>query len=253
MKQSESSIELAAELIFWSLQTEEKQYHAYQLSRGMNAPSEKRAEIKLERLQALEKKLSHLATLGSSEWGLGAIFKIAYLYHRLAMEVMVVPPPTNLTAAQVDVYRDKVQTMVVKPLEDKALHFAKKCLADSASLQLFSPWIAQCYIVASEINPDNYPAIRTFYLPALEASVISDDDYKLPANLRSQLSLFPWDAPNRNTASAGPVTATLYQTELEDVEDLPQSCPPSLSRGENPCLQVSMHRKRAPTCYGHWP
>jgi Tfp pilus assembly protein PilF/TolA-binding protein len=171
MMASPKGVETLAKLRFWAASRQEDTFNNIKLELP-----QKQLEINLQRKMSMMKELERLYTrvagLGSGEWGLGAIYKTAVVYRRMATEIQQAPVPSELTGEQVDLYRDQISKTFLKPFNDKALGLASQCLDKAQELNLLSSWTPKCYGLAAEIDPERHPMVRTFYLPPVQLSLM---------------------------------------------------------------------------------
>jgi cellulose synthase operon protein C len=173
IKRSPEALDLYSRTMIQVLMPQEAEFRSIRITSGEQV-SEKRIERKLELIQALEKDFSKIASLGSSEWGLAAIYKTAVLYRRLGDEISQAPLPASLKGPQLEEYRATVKKKIVDPLSGKAKAFANRCLTEAGRHGILSRWIIPCYEIAHSLSPEEMPALRTFYTAYLEPSIIDD-------------------------------------------------------------------------------
>ncbi len=163
IRKSPKGVEAMAKVRFWWVSQREALFRHYKLA----LPQETLAanlKRKLLLLQELEREYGKVAALGNAEWGLGAIYKTAAIYLHMAEAVRTAPVPTELNAEQLEGYRAELKRQMIEPFNEKAKGLAANCLDKAQEFNVMSPWTAQCYRVAAEIEPERYPLARTFYL-----------------------------------------------------------------------------------------
>lgn len=166
IRRSPKGVEAMAKVRFWLVSSRDALYQRYKLALPQAA-----LEINLKRklllMQELEREYGKIASLGNAEWGLGAIYKTAAVYRHMAESVMAAPVPAELGAEQLEVYRGELKRQMIDPFNEKARAFAANCLDKAQEYNVLSHWTAQCYRLASELEPERYPKLRTFYLPSM--------------------------------------------------------------------------------------
>ncbi|MCB0406266.1 MAG: tetratricopeptide repeat protein, partial [Bdellovibrionales bacterium] len=173
LKQSPEGMEALGKLLFWSVAGYENRFYRIPLNRLANLQNNLQAKIGM--LKNLETQYRNVASSGSGEWGIGAMYKTAAAYRHMAQSVLQAPVPSELKAAQLDEYREEVRKTIVNPFQEKALAFAEQCLDKAQELNVFSPYTSRCQSIAAALQPKRYPAVRTFYLPPLHTALMLPD------------------------------------------------------------------------------
>ncbi len=209
IRRSPKGTEALAKVRFWWVSQREALFHKYKLALPQ-ATLEANLKRKLLLLRELETEYGKIAALGNAEWGLGAIYKTASAYHHLAESVMSAPVPPDLGPDQLDGYRAELKRQMIDPFNDKARAFAASCLDKAQEHGVLSPWTAGCYRIASQIEPERYPKIRTFYLPPMMLALqMPRKEAKTEAGSLRHFA-YPFYSsqlftPNRQLASLSPV------------------------------------------------
>ena len=168
-------VEAVSKLMFWSTNQHEDQFAKLRLQLP-----QRQLEINLQRklalLKELEKEYLKIVSFGSSEWGLGAIYKTASIYRTMAEEILGAPVPNELSAEDLERYRSEIEKQMVRPFKEKALALVVQCLDKAQEFNLLSAWTARCYSLASQLQPERYPSVRTFYLPAAHFAVMEPSE-----------------------------------------------------------------------------
>jgi Tfp pilus assembly protein PilF/TolA-binding protein len=164
-------VEALSKLMFWFTKRKEDVFYSIKLQLP-----QRQLEVNLQRklalLKELERDYTRTAGLGSGEWGLASIYKIAAAYRTLAAEVLSAPVPSELSAEQTEMYRNEIQKTIIKPFRERALQLVAQCLDKSQEFDLLSSWTPKCYGLASELDPARYQVVRTFYLPSMQLGVL---------------------------------------------------------------------------------
>lgn len=224
LRNKPAAMDAFAKLRFWSLLAKETAFNSVKL-RLPQERLERSLQKKLELLKEMEAAYTKISKMGSEEWGLGAIYKTALLYQRLSNDVAQSPIPRGLKGKAQDVYRSEIHKSMVVPFRDKALSLAKKCLKQSEELHLYSQWTSQCYTLASQLDAQTYPVVRTFYLPALQVELV------VPETSRTEIGSvrsypYPYFSPLLFSSTdpkvlTNPIDLALRGgNELTDVSDL---------------------------------
>jgi cellulose synthase operon protein C len=213
IRKSPKGVEALAKIRFWWVSNREALFLRYRLA----LPQETMAanlKRKLLLLQELEREYGKIASLGNAEWGLGSIYKTASIYRHMAEAVQSAPVPAELDAEQLDSYRGELKRQMIEPFNEKAKSFAANCLDKAQEFNVLSEWTAGCYRILSELDPERYPRVRTFYLPSLALSLqLPARESKTPMGSVKRFgyplyssALF---APTRKIASLAPVDLPL--------------------------------------------
>lgn len=213
LMQSKLGIDQMAKTLFWFAGQKEQVYYQIKLTLP-----QRNLELSLKRklalLKEMEKEFSNVAKLGGGEWGLGAIFKTANAYQVLAQDIAQAPVPAQLTGEQLDQYRTELKKQLVIPFTEKALSLVGQCLDKSQEFTVYSQWTAKCYSLGSDINPERYPVIKTFYLPAFRVAMprLSESSPLIAGKLLKQD--FPFDSaalfsPNQSERMVASTPTTL--------------------------------------------
>jgi TolA-binding protein/Tfp pilus assembly protein PilF len=216
LMESPRGVEAMSKVLFYFTKKKEDVFYAIKLQLPQSQ-LEVNLQKKLALLKELEREYTKVAGLGSGEWGLASIYKMAGAYRTLAGEVLQAPVPSELSAEQTELYRNEIQKTIIKPFREKALSLAAQCLDKAQEFDLLSKWTPKCYGVATELDPTRYPMVRTFYLPSQRLSVfqpksdakISLGNFKNYAYPFYSSGLFATGS-DRSTASASTDLPTLY-------------------------------------------
>jgi len=167
--------EAYAKLLFWDLQKQDRHFYNVSLKvpndvvdRGL----EKALKPKLQLLNELEAAYTRVSDVGSEEWRIASAYKIAAAHRRLAVEAIQAKAPKNLSGPALAYYHDETKKFIVQPYNTKAIQLVGQCLDTAYENHVYSPWVAKCYELGAEIDPETYPSIRTFYLPALQTALL---------------------------------------------------------------------------------
>lgn len=221
LMQTPRGAQAMSKVFFWYTNQKEDIFYRIKLSLP-----QKQLEVNLQKklalLKELEKEYSHIASLGGGEWGIASIYKTAQAYHYMAKDVTDAPVPSELTAEQLEMYREELQKQMVKPFNEKSHALAQQCLDKAQEYNILSGWTSKCYTLAGEVDPQRFPLVRTFFLPPVqvstiipkaETSKISMGNYKTYIYPYGSQGLFGTGSQERSLASVSPVSLpTLYDT-----------------------------------------
>lgn len=160
-----------AKVMLWAIGKKEDEFYRLSLSRATRNV-EATLQRKLDLLKELEQEYLHLGISGGDEWVLASLYKTASIYRHLAEAITQAPVPAELTAEQVELYRNEVGKTMVEPFTAKALAFIVQCLDKAQELNALTVWTPRCYGVASEMDPARYPKVRTLYLPPMRIALM---------------------------------------------------------------------------------
>ncbi|NQW44206.1 MAG: tetratricopeptide repeat protein [Deltaproteobacteria bacterium] len=186
---TKAGIEHSTRVFFWFATQKEQLFYRIKL-----ALPQRQLDLNLARklalVKELEKEFSHVAKLGGGDWGLGSIYKTSLAFRQLAQDITQAPVPAELTGEQLEQYRIELKKQMVIPFNEKALSLVGRCLDTAQEFNLQSQWTPKCYSLGSEINPERYPAIKTFYLPTYRVAVMDvNTQSKIPAG---SVSTYPY-------------------------------------------------------------
>ena len=170
IRKSPRGVEALAKVRFWWVSQREALFHRYKLTLPQET-MEANLKRKLLLLQELEREYGKIASLGSAEWGIGAIYKTASIYRHMAESVQSAPVPPELNPEQLEQYRSELKRAMVDPFNEKAKNFVASCMDKAQEYAVLTAWTSQCYGLASELDPVRYPKARSFYLPALSLAL----------------------------------------------------------------------------------
>ncbi len=100
-------------------------------------------EQKVAELQQLEGVYTQAASIGSPEWAVASLWRLALAYQHIAEVVESTPLPSGLSAAEVEQFRAAVRKQV-DPLKKRADNAFGLCLSRSVSLEVFTTAVVGC-------------------------------------------------------------------------------------------------------------
>ncbi|MBI3181900.1 MAG: tetratricopeptide repeat protein [Myxococcales bacterium] len=113
------------------------------LFRAYTALPQDKVEEKVAALQQLEGVYAQAAQMGSPEWAVASLWRIALSFQHIADVVEATPLPDGLSAAEVQQFRAAVKEQVT-PLKERAEGTFKACLSRASQLEVFSPAVIGC-------------------------------------------------------------------------------------------------------------
>jgi cellulose synthase operon protein C len=170
MRSSPQGIEALAKTMFYVVQSREKIFRRISLA-GKQSSLEANLQMKLKILKELDTEYARIASMGSAEWGLASIYRAASSYQHMAEAVLAAPVPGELGPEQIEMYRAELQKQMIKPFQEKAKNMGLSCLEKAQEFNVLSTWTSHCYQLVSTAEPERYPPVRTFYLPAMRLAV----------------------------------------------------------------------------------
>lgn len=215
---SPKGVEAMSKLVFWYTNLREEQFARLKLALPQRQ-LEANLQRKLALLKELEKEYGRVVSLGSGEWGLGAIFKTASVYRQMAEEVLQAPVPAELSAEQVEQYRAEIAKQMVTPFNEKALAMAVQCLDKAQEFNLLSSWTSRCYSLASQLQPERYPMVRTFYLPSAHLALLSPGENSKVAMGSMKSYAYPFFSAGFFGATADRTPASTQFLDLPSLYD----------------------------------
>ncbi len=113
------------------------------LFRQYKALPSNKVEEKVGALQQLEGLYTQAASMGSPDWAVASLWKIALGYQHIADVVEATPIPAGLSAAEVQQFRTAVKNQT-EPLKARAENAFNACLSRAVSLEVFSNAVLGC-------------------------------------------------------------------------------------------------------------
>ncbi|MFZ5444932.1 MAG: tetratricopeptide repeat protein [Myxococcota bacterium] len=105
-------------------------------------PSDK-VEDKIAALQQLQGVFQQAASMGSAEWAVASLWRIANGLQHIADVVEATPAPPGLKPAEIEQFRAAVKAQV-EPLKANADNTFETCVARAESLEVFTPAAIGC-------------------------------------------------------------------------------------------------------------
>lgn len=118
-------------------------YLAEMMYRQFKAIPNDKVEDKVASLQQLQGLYQQAASLGSAEWAVASLWRIANSLQHIAEAVEATPPPAGLKPNEVEEFRAAVKQQV-DPLKAQADQTYETCLARADSLEVFSAAVVGC-------------------------------------------------------------------------------------------------------------
>jgi len=118
-------------------------YLAEMLYRQFKAIPNDKVEEKVAALQQLQGLYQQAASMGSAEWAVASLWRIANSLQHIAEAVETTPPPPGLKAEEVEEFRAAVKQQT-DPLKAQADQTYETCLARADSLEVFSAAVVGC-------------------------------------------------------------------------------------------------------------
>ena len=118
-------------------------YLAELLYRQFKSTPGDKVDEKVAQLQQLQGLYQQAASMGSAEWAVASLWRIASAFDHLAKVVDATPPPANLKPADLEAFRAVVRQQV-EPLERQAAQVYQTCIDRAESLEVFSAALVGC-------------------------------------------------------------------------------------------------------------
>lgn len=118
-------------------------YLAEMLYRQFKAIPNDKVEDMVASLQQLQGLYQQAASLGSAEWAVASLWRIANSLQHIAEAVEATPPPAGLKPNEIEEFRAAVKQQV-DPLKQQADQTYETCLARADSLEVFSAAVVGC-------------------------------------------------------------------------------------------------------------
>jgi tetratricopeptide (TPR) repeat protein len=118
-------------------------YLAEMLYRQFKAIPNDKVEDKVASLQQLQGLYQQAASLGSAEWAVASLWRIANSLAHIAEAVESTPPPAGLKGSEIEEFRAAVKQQV-DPLKAQAESTYKTCLDRAEALEVFSTAVVGC-------------------------------------------------------------------------------------------------------------
>lgn len=212
MRGSAAGIQALAKTMFYVVQSREKIFRNISLA-GNNI--EANLQKKLQVLKELDTEYARIAAMGNADWGLAAIYRAAASYQHMAEAVLAAPVPGELGPEQIEMYRAELQKQMIRPFQDKAKNLALSCLDKSQEFNVLSTWTSHCYQLVSQAEPERYPPVRTFYLPALRLALAAPPKGSLIET--GNLKKYPYPMYSSALFEANRVPASQIAVDIPDL------------------------------------
>ena len=111
---------------------------------------------KVERLERLERDYLAVIALGSEAWTLAALTRLGQLYRDFAQKLLDSPDPPELSADELDLYRNELEGRAF-PLEEKAIQAFEATVAKAFELTLYDRWLLVAEDELNALRPGTYP------------------------------------------------------------------------------------------------
>lgn len=108
-----------------------------------NAEDTGAIEKKVAALQQLEAQETEVVKLGSGDWAIAALYRVAQAYKGLADFLRHAPVPSNLSAEERVQYAKLIDEKAA-PIDEKAKQAFITCVNKADELKVESPWVAAC-------------------------------------------------------------------------------------------------------------
>ncbi len=223
LKRDPLGIELLAQVRFWEVVRDESSTVKMSLSKNPTKIISS-VQSKLKQLKSFESRYARVVRLGSGYWGTAALFRVASLYGSLYTSVTQIPIPSGFNAKQQQEYEMLLSTTVLGPIKEKAISIAEECLKKNENMEVLSPWMARCYLVASDLDSQRFPKIRSGYAPPFRLALIQKDSNSDSLDKIFYNAAYPYYSPQLFQRSIASLTTSPFEwaTIRESVIDLNQ-------------------------------
>ncbi len=100
-------------------------------------------EQKVAAVQQLETIYTQAAQMGSPEWAVASLWRLALAYQHLAEAVEATPAPANLGPAEAQQFHKALADQVA-PIKERAEGAFKACVSRATTLEVFTPAVLAC-------------------------------------------------------------------------------------------------------------
>ena len=100
-------------------------------------------EQKVAAVQQLETIYTQAAQMGSPEWAVASLWRLALAYQHLAEAVEATPAPANLATAEALQFRKALSDQVA-PIKERAEGAFRACVSRATTLEVFTPAVLAC-------------------------------------------------------------------------------------------------------------
>ena len=150
-----------AQCRFLALEPMWKQYLDIKFSKV--ATLKKDLDLKLKKIQEVEKAYTEVLQIGAGEYGVAALTRIGMAYADFAQNFLDSPDPTYkgkpLDEEQLEMYRGELENRAF-PLEEKAIEALEKALAKSYELNIYTEWTLLAQEKMNKYRPGVYAKVR---------------------------------------------------------------------------------------------
>ena len=120
---------------------------------------EKDVRYKQSRLQHIVKRYKRIIELGSAEFTVASLYRVAEMNENFAEALLGATPPKGSSQLQVDQFRSSMEK-VAFPLKEEADSYFEMAYKRSKEVQTFTNWTRLARAKMSEISQDKYPLVN---------------------------------------------------------------------------------------------
>ena len=151
----------------------------------------KQLQVRLKQKAELLKQASSIfldtVSFGVAEWSTAALYQIGFTYESFAKALKDAPPPSTLSDADKEAYKQQIDEFVV-PIEERSLDAYENGWKKAIELAIYNQWTAKMREALGRLNGELYPPLRE-----VGFDVRSQGPSQLPGLL---------DAPKRGVTTA---------------------------------------------------
>ena len=148
---------IVARAMFADINKNFQQFQSIKFSRASRI--EKDVKYKQSRLKYLVKRYQRIIDLGSGEFTVASLYRVAEMNENFAEGLLGASPPEGSSQLQVDQFKSSSMEKVAFPLKEEADSYFDMVYKRSKEVQTFTNWTRLARAKMSEINRERYPVI----------------------------------------------------------------------------------------------
>lgn len=148
---------LVARAMFQDINKQFSQFQSIKISRASKI--EKDVKYKQNRLSYIARKYQKIIDLGSGEFTVASLYRVAEMNENFADGLLSAPAPKGATQLQVDQFRSSVEK-VAFPLREESEKYFEMAYNRSKEVQTFTNWTRLARSKMTQINEEKYPLVN---------------------------------------------------------------------------------------------
>ncbi len=196
-----------------AFQRAEKKFEAYQKQKIASPNNTKLFQKSLKDKKdknraAVIKGYVDVVKMGSPEWAVASLYRVAQVTKNLMQSINAVPAPRGFNAEQRDIFKQQLEELTL-PLEDDVVGAMDRCVAESGRLGVYNDWTEKCVAYLQKNRPEQYPNVdsekivdvnipqKSTYQSSFLGAVLSEPEFS------KAVEFVEGTAPNKDHAPKG--------------------------------------------------